>query len=82
MENEIVETALEEIFLTPGGSRDGKFLKEMLRRDSRAVNSIANRLSRGSDPELAGVGEQLKRDKRAVELLSGILGSSSGTVSY
>lgn len=79
MENEILSTAFADMFLEFGErKRDLKLIGEMMKRDKRAADKIARRISRGTEKELRGVKETLKRDKRAVELLTGILGASSG----
>ena len=79
MENEILSTAFADMFLEFGErKKDLKFISEMVNRDKRAVDKIAQSLSHGTENQLKGVREVLKRDKRAVELLTGILGASSG----
>lgn len=64
MENEILKSALDEVFQAPG-TRDAKFLQQLLKWDSRAVDKIATQLNQGSAEELEAVKEVLKRDKRA-----------------
>jgi len=81
MENEILKTALREVFFTPAEARDLKLIKQLLQRDSTAVKVISERLEHSSPLELSAISEKSKRSKRQADLLSGVLGSSSGGVS-
>lgn len=79
MENEILSTAFADLFADFGErKKDLKLIGEMVKRDKRAVERIAQKLPQGSDIELTDVRDMMRRDKRAVDLLTGILGASSG----